>query len=235
MPSSRIDRLAVVRLGVLLLLVGTLTVLVVGIPDAQSLRMRFSGTGVLGVLGFSALYAALSLTPLPAAVLTIAAGATFGLANGIVVMLLGATTGAVLAFYLGRVLGRDGVRSLAGERLAALDGLLRRQGVLSVVLVRLVPLFPYAAVNYLSGLTAVRIRDYTIGTVIGIVPAGTAYVAVGAYGSRPGSVPFLVALAALALLTVGTLVIARRRRRRPAGDGVSGDPDGTAAAAPAAR
>ncbi|MGI8679028.1 MAG: TVP38/TMEM64 family protein [Jatrophihabitans sp.] len=216
MAHSRFDRLALIRLGLLVAIIGggTVVVLVAGVPDAASLRMRFHGTGVPGVLAFSGLYAVLTLTPVPAGVLTIAAGAAFGLVSGSAVMVLGATTGAIAAFYLGRWLGRDGVQGLAGRRLASLDRLMRRRGVLSVLLVRLVPLFPYAAVNYLSGLTAVRVRDYVIGTIIGILPAGIAYVAVGAYGSKPGSTPFLIALAALALLTAGALVVAHRHRNR---------------------
>lgn len=214
--SRRLDRLALFRLALLVALIaaGTVVVLVVGVPGQHDLRQQFAQTGVAGMLGFSGLYAVLTLTPVPAGVLTIAAGVVFGLLPGTLIVIVGATTGAVAAFYLGRRLGRDGVANLGGKRLAALDRMLRRRGVLSVVLVRLVPLFPYAAVNYLSGLTAVRPRDYLIGTVIGIIPAGVAYVAVGAYGAHPGSAPFLISLAVLLALTGGSLYVARRRRGR---------------------
>lgn len=216
MRSHRLDALALVRLSVLVLviMVAAITVLVAGVPDAHTLRSAFAGTGVLGVLGFVGLYAALTLTPAPASVLTIAAGAIFGVPTGITVVTVAATLSAVGAFYLGRLLGRDGVQSLASGRLDSFDRLVRRRGIAAVIVVRLVPLFPYAAVNYLAGLTAVRARDYTIGTIIGILPATAAYVAVGAYGSRPGSLPFLGALAALVLLSGAGVVAGGRRRRR---------------------
>lgn len=211
----RIDRLTAIRFGVLLALIaaGTVAVLVVGVPDVQTLRDSFAATGLLGALAFVGLYAVLSLTPVPAAALTIAAGATFGLVRGVGVVAVGATLGAVAAFFLGRWLGRDAVQGLAGGRLGALDALLTRRGLLSVIFVRLIPLFPYAAVNYVGGLTGVRFRDYLIGTAIGILPATVAYVAVGAYGSKPGSLPFLVAVGALVIVTVGGLIAARRRKR----------------------
>lgn len=71
---------------------------------------------------------------------------------------------------------------------------------------------PFAALNYLSGLTAVRTSSYFLATVIGILPATTAYVAVGAYGNEPGSLPFLAAIGALVMLTVVGVVVSRRRR-----------------------
>ncbi len=214
----RFGRLAVIRFGVLLVLIaaGTITVVVLGVPDAHALRARFADTGILGAVAFGGLYAALTLTPVPAAALTIAAGATFGLARGVAIAAVAATLGAVVAFYLGRSLGRAAVQALFSGRLDGLNALLARRGVLSVILVRLVPLFPYAAVNYTAGLTGVRTRDYVIGTAVGILPATVAYVAVGAYGSRPGSLPFVVAIGALVTVTAGGLIAARRRRRRDA-------------------
>jgi len=69
-------------------------------------------------------------------------------------------------------------------------------------------------VNYVSGLTSIRFRHYLLGTVVGILPAVTAYVVLGAYGSRPSSVPFLVAFGGLLVLVVVGLVSGQRNRRR---------------------
>lgn len=206
-------RLRLVGLVVLIAAVIVLAV-VVGLPDLSQLRRQFAGTGLLGAIGFAALYAALSLLPLPATVLTIAAGAVFGLARGLPIVLVGASSGALAAFYLGRVLGRDVVQRLTGTRLQTVDVLMTRRGFWTVLTLRLIPLVPFNALNYLSGLTALRPSTYLAATVLGIVPATTAYVAAGAYGARPGSWPFLTALAALALLTVGGFVAKRRRSTR---------------------
>ncbi len=203
------------RLGALAVLAVAVIVVTVfiGVPDVAELRRHFAGAGLLGALGFALVYAALSLLPLPASVITVAAGAMFGLARGLPVVILGATLGAMVAFYLGRVLGRDAVQRFTGARLQAVSRYLERRGFWAVLVARLVPIVPFSALNYLSGLTAVRPLSYLIATILGIVPGSTVYVAVGAYGNQPGSMPFLTALGALTLLTAVGVVIARRRRR----------------------
>jgi uncharacterized membrane protein YdjX (TVP38/TMEM64 family) len=185
----------------------------VGVPDGQRLRSDVGALGWWAPVAFSALYAVVSLSPLPKTVFTLAAGALFGVAAGVVVVVAGAMLGAVAAFYLGRLLGRDTVRWLTGGRLDRLDTLLAGHGLRTIVVARLIPIVPFTAVNYLAGLTAVRLRDFTAGTAVGILPATTAYVTVGAYGWRPGAWPMWAALATLLVLTVGGLLAERRRRR----------------------
>lgn len=197
----------------------------VDVPDVAGLRAQYAGTGLVGALGFAAVYALLSLLPLPATVFTIAAGAVFGLARGLPIVVLGATLGALAAFYLGRVLGRDAVQHFTGARLQTLDRYLARRGFWAVLVARLVPIVPFTALNYLSGLTAVRPSRYLAGTLLGILPGTTAYVAVGAYGDRPGSLPFLTAISALILLSVVGVAVSRRRRSHAASAGPSGQHD----------
>ena len=206
----------VVRLLGLLAAVGAAIAVaaVVDVPGISELRAHYAGTGTLGLLLFSGLYAALTLLPLPLSVVTIAAGAVFGLGRGVPAVVLGATLGAVLAFGFGRVLGRDTAQRLAGRRLDSLDALLQRRGLTAVLVVRLMPVLPFTAVNYLSGLTSVRFVSYLLGTALGIVPGTVAYVAIGAYGRRPGSWPFLVAVASLLALTIAGVLTRRARRRQ---------------------
>ncbi|WP_433042935.1 TVP38/TMEM64 family protein [Dactylosporangium sp. CS-033363] len=200
--------------------------LLVGVPDQQQLRGQVEALGWWAPVAFSALYAAVSLSPLPKTVFTLAAGALFGLVPGLVVVVAGAMLGAVAAFYLGRLLGRDTVRWLTGGRLDRLDPLLTgRRGFRTVLVARLIPIVPFTAVNYVAGLTSVRLRDFIAGTALGILPATTAYVTVGAYGWQPGAWPMWAALATLVLLTVGGLLGERYRRRR-AGARADGDPAG---------
>lgn len=187
---------------------------VLDVPGIGELRAHYARTGMLGLLLFSGLYAGLSLLPLPLSVVTIAAGAVFGLGRGVPAVILGATLGAALGFCLGRVLGRDTVQRLAGRRLDSLDALLRRRGLSAVLAVRLAPVLPFTAVNYLSGLTSVRFASYLLGTALGIVPGTVAYVAIGAYGRKPGSWPFLIALGALTALAGAGLLARRVRSRR---------------------
>jgi len=213
--------------GVVLLVAAMVIISVaVGVPGANRLRSDFAQFGIWAGVLYAGLYAAISLAPLPAAVFTLAAGALFGVAEGLVVVEVGATVGAVIGFWLARVLGRGFVARVSGASIERLDERFARRGVLAVLAVRLLPVLPFAAVNYVSGLTSIRFRDYLAGTTVGIVPAAAAYVVLGAYGSTPGSVPFLVALAALLVLVVTGLVSGRRARRRRLAAGLRPTPVG---------
>lgn len=194
---------------------GAAVAAVLGAPDATRLRAEVAGAGALAPAVFVLAYAAATLAPLPKNVLSAAGGLLFGLVDGTILVLLAATMGAVGAFWLGRVLGRDAVERLAGPRVVRLDQLMRRRGVLAVVTVRLVPVVPFTAVNYASGLTSVRFRDYLVGTVLGIVPGTIAFVALGRYGSNPWTWQFGLSAGVLAALTIGGAAAARRSRRQP--------------------
>lgn len=201
--------------GLVVLVAGLVAVVVfVGVPGRAQVRALLDGLGWWAPVAFAGLYAVVCLSPLPKTVFTLAAGAVFGVLAGVAVVATGAMVGAVLAFYLGRYLGRDTVRWLTGGRVDAFDERIARHGLRAVVVARLIPVVPFTAVNYLAGVTALRLRDFVLGTAIGILPTTTAYVTVGAYGWQPGAWPLWVALGTLVVLTVGGLAVNRYRRAR---------------------
>lgn len=212
MPSTWIRPLLLVAV----VAAGVVVALTVGIPPIEDVRTWVAGAGWAGPVLYAGLYAALTLTPAPASVASIAAGVLFGLPLGLAVVMAGAVTGASVAFGLSRALGRGAVARVDSDRLRRLDALLRRRGLLAMIGVRLVPLLPFNALNYACGLSGVRPRDYLLGTVIGILPGATAYVAVGAYGTEPGSLPFLLAVGGLLGLALIGVLGTRRRRAEPA-------------------
>jgi len=177
----------------------------------DALGSQVQGAGSLGVAVFVAIYAASTLLVFPKGALSIAAGLIYGFWPAFAIVLVAAMLGAVVAFGLGRVLGRDAVERMAGAHLLRLDALIARHGVAAIVLVRLIPLIPFTIVNYASGLTSISFRAYTMGTLIGMLPGTAAYVALGAYGRQPGSWEFIAAGLAFAGLTVAGVAIARRR------------------------
>ncbi|GAA3453821.1 TVP38/TMEM64 family protein [Dactylosporangium matsuzakiense] len=205
------------RLAGLVVLVGGVVALAVfvGLPDRDALRRWADGLGWWAPAAFAGVYGLVCLSPLPKTVFTLAAGALFGIAGGLPAVVCGALLGAVMALYLGRLLGRDAVRWLAGGRLDAVDAVLAKHGVRAILVARLIPVVPFTAVNYVAGVTSVRLRDFLLGTAIGIVPATAAYVTVGAYGWQPGAWPLWAALGTLVLLTAGGLLLQRRRRAHP--------------------
>ncbi len=212
------NRVSLVKAGTLALIIAGAVVLalVLGTPDIEALRTRVDAAGPWAPALFFALYVGLSLIPCPKGLLTAAGGALFGLVAGAGLSLAAALIGAVISFGLGRLLGREAVDRLVHGRLARVDELLTDRGLSAVLLVRLVPLVPYIAINYASGLSGVRFRHYTLGSAVGMVPGSLAYAALGAYGTSPWGLA--AAGSALILLAVGGSWWARRleSRRRDA-------------------
>jgi len=173
-----------------------------------------------------------TLLPLPKNVFAAVGGVLFGLVLGIVVVLLAALLGAAAAFGLSRALGREAVERLTAERVARLDALLSRHGIPAIIAVRLVPVLPFTAINYAAGLTSVRTRDYALGTAVGIVPGTVSFVAVGTFGTTPGSWPSCSRSPPCPPHRGGLLVARRSRRHRKRAAAVSNAPTSAAAESP---
>ena len=208
------SRMAWLRLGMLLLLLTVGLVVAFRLPllDHQLLPESLT-RGPWAPLLFGAAYAAATLAPVPKNAMSVAAGFVFGFGAGVVLIWVAGMAGAVGGFWLGRVLGRDGVERLSRGRLARVDALVDDYGGWAVLVLRLVPVVPFTALNYGSGLTTLRLPIYLGATAVGVVPGTVAYVALGAYGTDPGSLPFLGAAAVLVILSIGGAVLAHRRRR----------------------
>lgn len=145
---------------------------------------RFAGwvesLGVWGPVIFALGYAAATVAFVPGSILTMAAGAIFGLAEGTLVVFLGATLGTILAFLIARYLARSAIEARLEDnpRFAAIDRAVAKSGLKIVFLLRLSPAFPYNLLNYALGLTSVRLRDYALAS-FGMIPGTFLYVYYG--------------------------------------------------------
>jgi uncharacterized membrane protein YdjX (TVP38/TMEM64 family) len=124
---------------------------------------------------YVAVYIVGTVALVPGTVLSFAGALLFGPYQGTLYTWVGAIIGATLAFLMARVLGRDFVERLFGGRFAALDQRIRGHGFTGLLLIRLLPLFPFNAVNFGCGLTGMRLRDYVLATAIGIIPGTFVY------------------------------------------------------------
>ncbi len=219
--SVQPSRRALIRLGLLIVVLVTVVVLefVGGAPSRGQIAGWVDDAGPFAAPLFVLLYAFSTLFPVPKNVLGVLAGLLFGMWWGLLLVWSAAMLGAVTAFWIGRLLGREAVEQFTGARVAAVDAMLARHGLLSVIGVRLIPVLPFTAINYTAGLTGLGLRAYVFGTAIGIVPGTVAFVALGAYATDLASWPIYAAVAALIALTVAGVVGARvwRKRSRPPG------------------
>jgi len=148
----------------------------------HALVRRIDTLGPWAGVVFVLVYAAASVLFLPVWILTVAAGAVFGVARGSALVLFGATLGAMAAFALARTGLRERVRQAARAypSFDTLDRAIAARGGWIVFLVRLSPVFPFVYVNYLFGLTAIPAATYAATTIVGMIPATIVYVALGA-------------------------------------------------------
>ncbi len=151
----------------------------------------------------------------------IAGGVVFGAVYGSLYNVLGVLAGATTCYYLARVLGRDFVVQVAGQRLKKVERAVARRGFWGLVAVRFLPL-PFPLVNYCAALAGVPAGLFLSTTLIGAAPTVTLYTYFFALLARAGAgrrhdVYFQMAVA-LVLLLAATLVPqiwqARRRRAR---------------------
>ena len=193
---------------------------VYGLPDVDTLRDQVDSAGSVGWLIFVGGYALIALFPAPKSALTILGGLLFGWVPGAGLSLAGALIGALMAYELGRWLGRDAVDRATGGRLARLESQLRDHGFLAVLTARLVPVLPYMLINYGSGASAVRRRDYVLGSALGMVPGSLVYSALGAWGTDlRGSVAWVAVV--VLLVVAGGLWGGRRFAVSRAGQGLA--------------
>ncbi len=181
--------------------------------------------GPWGPVAFVVGYVVATVAFVPGSLLTLGAGAIFGLVQGVILVLAGATLGASAAFLVSRYVARTAVeRRLAGNpRFAAIDRAVGEEGCKIVFLLRLSPVFPFNLLNYALGLTRVRFTDFLLASV-GMLPGTVLYVyygkvlgdvarlAGGARIERDAGYYVVLALGLLATIVVTTIVtrIARR-------------------------
>lgn len=181
---------------------------------------------VLAAVAYVAFYVVVVATSLPGAVfITLAGGLLFGAAGGAALTVLGATAGATVVFlFAGRIFGADALDRMgpAAQRLAA--GI-RRNAASYLLVLRLVPLFPFFLVNLVLAFVGVPLRTYVATTALGILPATVVYSLAGAglgdvlamgedFDLRGVLTPEIVAaLVGLALLSLAAIPLKARFAR----------------------
>ena len=159
---------------------------------------------LVAALTFFGLYIGVTALSLPGAtLLTLAAGAIFGLGWGSVIASFAASIGAALAFLMSRLALRDWVQARFGERLAAINDGMRKDGAFYLFSLRLVPLFPFFLINLAMGLTQIRLLTYYGVSQIGMLPGTLVYVNAGTQLARIDTLADVASpgvLASLALL-----------------------------------
>ena len=191
----------------------------------QPFAQWVDGLGFWGPAVFVLGYVIAVVAFVPASLLTLGAGAIFGIVHGVIYVFVAATVGSCLAFLVSRYLARSAVeKKLEGRpKFSAIDRAVEAEGLKIVFLLRLTPAVPFNLLNYALGLTRVRFADYAIASV-GMLPGTLLYVYSGKLAGDIAAVAgnpavargwgyySVLALGLVATLAV-TMVVTRSARR----------------------
>ena len=152
-----------------------------GMKDSlDTFQSQIAQNPVLSIGVFFAIYVAVTALSLPgAAILTLAAGALFGLVQGLVIVSFASSVGATLAFLVSRFILRDTVRSKFKEKLKKIDEGVEKQGAFYLFTLRLVPVFPFFLINLLMGLTSLKTWTFYWVSQVGMLAGTAVYVNAG--------------------------------------------------------
>ncbi|MEN3352421.1 MAG: phospholipase, partial [Betaproteobacteria bacterium] len=160
-----------------------------------------------------AAYVVAGLLVIPVTALIVATGVVFGPLVGGIYALSGALLSAAVTYTIGRRMGRHLVRQIAGPRLNHITHRLAKKGVMAIAVIRMLPIAPFSIVNAVIGASHIHMKDFLLGTAIGMAPGIAVTVIfvdrVAAAVTDPGPGTY-AALAAVAAILVGVAIYVRR-------------------------
>ena len=200
--------------------------LLVRLPTAVELRDWSTSMGPWLPLAFLGAHIVVTVLPFPRTAFTLAAGLLFGPLLGIALAVTASTVSALIALGLVRAAGWQLSRLVRHQAVDRVDARLRERGWLAVMSLRLVPVVPFAPLNYAVGASAVRVLPYTLATVAGVLPGTAAVVILGdALTGHVSPLLFLVSVCT-GLIGVALLAFEIRLHRQPLGASVDAHNEG---------
>ncbi|HEY9380867.1 MAG TPA: VTT domain-containing protein [Burkholderiales bacterium] len=158
-------------------------------------------------------YIPASVVMFPRPLITLAAVVAFGPWLGFAYSMSGIVLSAVAAYYVGRMMDRDTVRRIAGERLNRLSNILRQRGLIAMTALRLVPLAPFVVESLVGGAIRIKLFDFTAGTALGLLPGVLAATVFGgqieAALTDPTKINYPLVIGVVVLLIVASFFVRR--------------------------
>jgi len=206
-----------ILLIVILIIIGKYTSLFNSI-NIDSIKEFISSFGALAPLIFIAIYIVATIFFLPGTIFSVLGGVLFGGILGTIYVVIGATIGSVIAFYISRFLGADFVNSiLKSKKLSKLDAYdekLTKKGFIAVLILRLIPIFPFNGLNFSLGLTRVKPRSYILATLLGIIPGSFVLVNIGANATDFNNPLLYVFVVIFIILSIIPIIYKRKNKNR---------------------
>lgn len=159
-------------------------------------------------LAVIAIYTVGSLLMIPVTLMIVATGLAFGAWFGFGYALLGAVTSALIIYFIGHAVGHKAVQMLPENKVSRVSRFVGKKGLPAMIVLRIVPVAPFTVVNLVAGASHIRLRDYALGTLLGMVPGVLALVVLSdrivAAVRSPGPLQLAILLGLAVLLAVGS-------------------------------
>lgn len=179
----------------------------IGIHEIKSYIDSF---GNFAPIVYIIMFSLVPLTLFPDSVLAIAGGLAFGLYKGYIYTAIGALIGGTISFYISRKLGRNIVKKLTKDKLDNIETMVNTKGFSIILLLRLIPLFPFDVISYGAGLTSVKYKDFIMATFLGTIPGILVFTNIGAQALNIGSNNFYISIALLILLIFISMILKKK-------------------------
>ncbi len=162
----------------------------------------------IGIYFFAVIFA------VPASALTLISAPLFGFVPGLIYTIIASNLGCYIPYFLGKILGEDVIEKYVkkGSFVNEAQVKAKENGFVFMMYVRLIPLFPFSAVNYFSGALGIKYRDYALASFLGMLPGSVIYVFLGYSATSVNDNPLALVVSVI-ILVLFTLVVSYYRKR----------------------
>lgn len=181
---------------------------------AHSIRNWVNSFGVLAPIAYILVWAILPIFFFPVPILALAGGLSFGLIDGSIYTIIGALINSSLMFWIANLFAKDMVVGYLKKKMPdkwwnRFMGMKKKEGFFVVFICRLIPVMPYNVINYASGLTEISFSNYSLATVLGILPGTVIFLNVGDKILDVKSPEFIWSIVFVIILTVVSVLLGR--------------------------
>lgn len=186
---------------------------------AQSIRDWVNSFGVLAPIAYIAVWSVLPIFFFPVPILALAGGLSFGLIDGSIYTIIGAVINSSLIFWIANLLTKDMVTKYLQKKMPnkwwnRFMNMGKKDGFFVVFICRLIPVMPYNVINYASGLTEISFLNYSLATVLGILPGTVIFLNVGDKILDIHSSKFIWSIVFVIILTISSIILGKYVSKR---------------------
>lgn len=175
-----------------------------------TIKEYLNSFGMFAPIIYIIIFIFVPLTLFPDSILAISGGLAFGLFKGFIYTMIGAIMGASLSFFIARFLGRAFIKKIIGKNIVNIEEQMEKKGFVIILLLRMIPLFPFDVISYSAGLSKIKFRDFIFATVVGTIPGILVYTNLGDKSTEIGSKGFYISIMLLVILFAASIVIKKK-------------------------